>query len=130
MRRARDPRWLTNKYRCDCAQCGASIPAGRDVWYNPNAQQGKRIWCAADACGGAQSRAFDAAVKVRLLRSMRSGAWAVEPLHMDGTSRRIAPWRVQPDDLLPLGGYPMLTPRIPTFLIMPSHAISRDKETK
>jgi hypothetical protein len=44
--------------------------------------------------------------KVRLLRPLRSGAWEVEPLRMDGTSRRIRPWHVQPEDLLPLEAAP------------------------
>lgn len=53
-----DPRWITVKYAAQCAKCETKIARGARAYYMPN---GRRMLCAADACGGDASREFNAA---------------------------------------------------------------------
>lgn len=55
---SRDPRWLTVKFACKCAKCGAAIKRGDEAFYYPST---KDMYCQDDKCGGAASRDFESA---------------------------------------------------------------------
>jgi hypothetical protein len=57
-RYAKDPRWLTVKYRCRCARCGTEIKPGQRGFYYPN---GKKLLCDLPDCGKQASAEFEAA---------------------------------------------------------------------
>jgi hypothetical protein len=62
-----DPRWITTRYRSDCAGCGARIFPDERAFYWPH---GKRLECS--RCGDVSERRFVAEVQDEI-RSVRVG---------------------------------------------------------
>ena len=56
---ARDPRWIDARFTGTCARCGAVITRGMRIFYYP---ANRATYCGHEACGGHESRAFEAAV--------------------------------------------------------------------
>ena len=59
-RYARDPYWLTTKYRTICAKCHGTIKAGEQAFYYPSVKQ---MFCDMPACGKHESARFDCAAQ-------------------------------------------------------------------
>lgn len=59
-RYAMDPRWIRTRFRGTCCNCAAPIPAGADAYWYP---LDRALYCAKESCGGAESRAFEAAAQ-------------------------------------------------------------------
>ena len=69
-RYASDPRWINVKYPGTCRACGAIIERYEQAFYYP---KGKTLYCGADACGVAESSAFDSAA---FDEAMMTGEWS------------------------------------------------------
>lgn len=57
-RYSNDPRWITVKFPCKCAKCGAAIKAGQPGFYYPI---GKSVYGKPCGCADEQSRDFESA---------------------------------------------------------------------
>ena len=57
-RYSNDPRWITVKFPCHCAKCGAPVKAGQSAFYYPI---GKSVYGSACGCADQRARDFEAA---------------------------------------------------------------------
>lgn len=59
-RYARDPYWLTVRYRATCDKCHGEIKPGERAFYYPT---GKKMFCDMPACGQHDSARFQCAAQ-------------------------------------------------------------------
>ncbi len=60
-RYARDPKWLTAKFKSNCKGCGATVKRGDRAFYYPSTRSiyGEACGCAATNAADFESHAFD-----------------------------------------------------------------------